>query len=160
MSHLNNIKITAVLTCTFLIAILVASYGYADDRTIKVGIPQNPPLGYKDADGKFKGLSVDVLEYVAEKEGWQLQYVHGAWAKNLQWLQSGETDLQAFIAYSEKRAKTYDYTKETLFNNWGQIFIRQGSKIASLLDLNGKTVALVKKNIHTTAFKKLIYGSS
>lgn len=38
---------------------------YAREGVIKVGVYDNPPLLFKDDVGKYKGLSIEVLEYIA-----------------------------------------------------------------------------------------------
>lgn len=117
----------------FLVAGLLTGTGYTSDRKVRVAVHQNPPVVYKDEDGTFKGLAIGVLDFIAEKEGWQIQYISRPWAECLAMLERGDTDLQAGIALTKARAKKYDYTNETLFNNWGQVYVRPGSKLVSLL---------------------------
>ncbi len=142
------------LFSALILIISVTTANTREDR-IKVGVQHNPPLIFKDKDGQYKGLSIDIIEYVASEEGWRLEYVFCNWPECLEKLHAGETDIQVVIAYSEKRAKKYDFTNETLFNNWGQIYSQPGSGIENILDLKGKSVGLINKAIHPTAFREL-----
>ena len=129
---------------------------YAGEGTVKVGVYDNAPIVFQDEDGHFRGFSVKVLEYIAAKENWDLEYVFGAWSECLARLEKGDIDIQVYIAYSKERAKKYDFTHELLLSNWGIIYTWPGSGIETLLDLEGKTVALLTNSIHPIAFKKLI----
>lgn len=157
---MNRIRLLSLMSVfVFLLcAGFLADTGYAADRKLRVAVPQNPPIVYKDEDGTFKGLAIGVLNSIAENEGWQIQYFSRPLAECFAMLERGDTDLQAGIAFTEERAKKYDYTNETLFSNWGQIYVKQGSKLISILDLHGKKVSLVKKSVHSEALKKLLKG--
>ncbi len=129
---------------------------FAEPATVKVGTYQNPPLVFMDKDGVIKGLSIDILEYIASQEGWDLEYLHGTWTECLKRLESGETDIQVVMAYSEARSLKYDFADQSLFNNWGIVYSQPGSDIESILDLKSKSVALLAKSIHTSAFKDIL----
>lgn len=125
-------------------------------QQLKVGIDQNPPLSFYDAQGKPAGMMVELLEHVARQEHWQLDYVPCTWQQCLQQLEQGELDLLATIAYSPERAERFDYTSVTAFNQWGQLYVGEHSSIASYPDLEGKRIAVVTNNTHDKALKELL----
>ncbi len=129
---------------------------YAREGAVKVGVYNNAPIVFKDEEGNLRGFSVEVLEYIASKENWDLEYVFGTWPESLARLEKGQIDIQVYIAYSEERAKKYDFTNELLFSDWGVIYARPGSGIETLIDLEGKTVNTLRNGIHGIAFKKLV----
>jgi hypothetical protein len=47
------------------------------EQQLNVGIYQNSPLQFSDSKGKAKGILADVLNYIAAREGWSLQYIPG-----------------------------------------------------------------------------------
>ena len=148
------IKLSLIVAALFL-AIQNAPL-YAREGTVKVGVYDNAPIVFQDEEGNFRGLSVEVLEHIASKENWGLEYVFGTWPECLARLEKGQIDIQVYIAYSKERARKYDFTHEPLLSNWGTIYTWPGSGIETIFDLKGKTVALLSKAIHATAFKKLI----
>ena len=77
----------------------------ASNKTIKVGIYENKPKVFVDSDDEPQGFFVDILNYIASKEGWQLDYVASTWEKNLEKLEKAEIDLLLDIAESEERAE-------------------------------------------------------
>jgi len=118
-------------------------------RTIRVGAYENPPKVYIDDDGHVVGLFPDVLNSIAEKEGWTLEYVPGTWAQCLRRLDKREIDLMVDMAYSLKRAEKYTFTRETFLINWAAVYGRREQGVESLIDLSGKKIAVMKGSIHT-----------
>ena len=60
---------------------------------VKVGIYQNEPLIFTDNTGAAKGIFADVLEYIALKEEWTIQYLAGSFQQGLERLKRGEIDI-------------------------------------------------------------------
>ncbi|HEO66152.1 MAG TPA: diguanylate cyclase, partial [Spirochaetes bacterium] len=86
----------------------------------------------------------------------KLEYVQGPWKNVYTKLKKGDIDLLVGIAYSEKRAKLFDFTTETLVNNWGIIYRQPDAQISSMFDLKGKRLALMKGAIHSKVLKRLL----
>jgi ABC-type amino acid transport substrate-binding protein len=93
---------------------------------VRVGVYQNTPLTFEE-NGKTKGFFIDILEHIAGKEGWRIEYVHSSWPECLSNLKSGEIDLLGGIAYSETRGRIFDYTYESVITNWGQLYLNKKS---------------------------------
>ena len=117
--------------------------------TIRAGAYDNKPKVYLDYSGKVVGLFPDILENISKREGWRINWVFGTWSQCLKRLEAGEIDLMVDVAYSEERAKKYDFTKETILVNWAVIYTASTQNIESLMDLNGKRIAVMKESIHT-----------
>lgn len=153
--HNIIIRITKTYFNLCIIFLLLTSACLAA-RSVKVGVYDNAPIVFQDKNGKFSGLSVEILEYIAAKENWNIEYVFGSWQECIKRLDRGEIDVQVYIAYSKERALKYDYTQETLFSNWGTVYTWPGSDIETIIDLEGRRVVVMKNSIHPPAFKKLI----
>ncbi len=125
------------------------------DRVVKVGLYNNRPLVFVDDAGEPSGIFVDLLEHIAAKEEWRLEYVSGSWSDCLDRLESGEIDLLAAIAYSDRRAKKFDYTYETVITNWAQVFVKRNSELKSLLGLDAKKIAAKMDDIHLLGIRDL-----
>ncbi|KKM80693.1 hypothetical protein LCGC14_1337330, partial [marine sediment metagenome] len=153
----SKVIISRLVSVALMSALLLCSAlpSHAASKKIKVGVYDNYPIAYPDKDGKFQGLSIEVLEHIAAKEGWDIEYVFGTWKECLERLEKGEIDIQVYIAYSKERAKKYDYTQESLLSNWGVVYTQPNSGIEMITDLDGKSIALLNKAIHTTAIVKL-----
>jgi len=140
-----------------LCAILVVSIPgplLASNKTVKVGIYQNKPKVFVDAAGEPQGFFIDILNHIASKEGWQLDYVLSTWEKNLEKLEKAEIDLILDIAESKGRAELFDFNKEIIFSNWAIVYVQKHSKIQSILDLKGKKIAAMKGDISYEDFSR------
>ena len=141
-----------LLFCSILI-ILIPGILLASNRTVKVGIYQNKPKVFIDSAGNPQGFFIDILNHIASKEGWKLDYVASTWEKNLEKLEKAEIDLILDIAQSEERAELFDFNKEIIFSNWAIVYVQKHSRIQSILDLRGKNIAAVKGDISYQDFR-------
>jgi len=141
---------------SLLLLVISINPVFAEDKTYRVGVYDNKPIIFKDASGKLSGLSIDILESVAKQEGIQFEYIHAPWKEVLSALEKGELDLLVGIAYSQERAKKFDYTLETVINNWGVVYRNPSVSISSLEGLKGKRVALLERSIHSKVFNQIM----
>ena len=124
-------------------------------QTVRVGIYQNPPGVFTNADGAVQGFYIDVLETIANEETWDIEYLPGSWPEGLARLQTKQIDLLVAIAYTQEREKTYDFNHETVFSNWGQGYFKT-LDIQGVRDLTGRKVAGLKDDIYTNGFTSLL----
>lgn len=124
-------------------------------KDVSVCVYDNNPLVFMDDAGKPKGMFIDLLEHVAEKEQWDLKYIPGTWSQCLDRLDSGEIDLLAAVGYSPDRARQYNFSYETVITNWGQVYVPKQSEITSVLDLAGKKIAVKMEDIHFLGLRDL-----
>lgn len=134
---------------SYLLLLLIFVESQAQEKVYKVGLFEDKPLSFRDTDGGLKGIYIDILEHVALQQGWQLKYKYDAsFQNNLKNLEEGKIDILVSIGYSPERAKIYDFTKETVLTNWGEVFVHKDSTIRSILDLEHKKVAVMEGNIY------------
>jgi len=125
-------------------------------KPIRVGVFQLEPINFIDPQGGVQGLYPDLLRAIVEKENWSLEFVPGTWAQGLERLQAGEIDLVTTIANTPERAKVMDFNREAVVSIWGQIFVRPGSKIETIQDLEGLRVAIAERDINGQNFIRTI----
>ena len=146
-------KLIWALTTILLIGLPVNLSSAAS--TIKVGVYQDFPLVFYDQEGRAHGVYVDLLNHVAAKENWSVEYVPCKWVDCLSLLESGEIDLMTAIAFSKERTKKYDFNEETVFPNWGQVYTTNGIILDSIAELADKTVAGLEEDIYFKSLKDL-----
>ncbi|HEB97145.1 MAG TPA: transporter substrate-binding domain-containing protein [Sedimenticola thiotaurini] len=130
----------------------------AGDHDIRVGIYLNPPLSYPGVDGRRPtGFIVDLLDAIARQEGWTLEFVSCKWDECNQLLKTGGIDMLAPIAVDDAEKRGYDYNRESLYVNWGQIVIPKGETLESPLDLAGKSVIALSGDVHFADLKELAH---
>jgi signal transduction histidine kinase/ActR/RegA family two-component response regulator len=142
-----------LFVCCFLLYFPLSLHA---QTKIKVGLYQNIPLSFSDENGAVKGFVIDILEYVAKKEGWTIEYHLDSWSQCLQNLENGEIDLLGGIAYSPERAQMFDYTYESVQTEWGQVYAHKKHGAESILDLKFKKIAVLQGDIHFINLKQMM----
>jgi len=105
---------------------------------------ENPPKIFTDSEGNASGFWPDIIEYIAAKEGWKIEYVHGTWAECLERLERNEIDVMPDTGFTEPRSKKFAFSNETVLVSWSRVYVKEGAEIQSILDLEGKTIAGLK----------------
>ena len=151
-----RIVLFSILAFLSITSVIARDLKNIPGETIRVGVFPNPPVAFKDQQGKWHGISIDTLQAIANEKSWKLEFVENSFSGLLKDIEADKIDIIALMAYSDKRAKKYTYSKTPLISNWGLIYSRPKSKISSLLDLEGKRIGVMKNNIHDRAFRKLV----
>ena len=123
---------------------------------VRIGIDNNPPLTFVNQQGEAQGLFPDLFQQIEKAKHWSIEYVPCQWQQCLESLSSGEIDILPAIAYTEKRAEKFHFAKEVVISSWGQIYQRSDGKLSSVLDLAGKKVAVLKKDVYLVGNQGLI----
>jgi ABC-type amino acid transport substrate-binding protein len=123
-------------------------------RDVKVALSELPPSTFTDEQGEPAGLFVDLIEDLAAKEGWTIIWVPGSLQESWIRLASGEIDLIMGVTSTPEREKSYNFSHESTLSAWSQVYAHRGAGIATILDLDGKRVALLKGDINGIAFKE------
>ncbi|NLW93426.1 MAG: transporter substrate-binding domain-containing protein [Chlamydiae bacterium] len=122
--------------------------------TLRVGVYQNSPKVFIDADGAAQGFFVDIVDEVARRERWEIDYVPGTWVENLRRLQRGEIDALVDVAYSEERAEQFLFGGVFVLESWLDVYSRRGMRVESLGDLAGKRIAVLEGSVQETFLRE------
>lgn len=152
----HKITLYSRLFCGTVLGLLLLAGSAAAAIPVRAGLEQNPPLSFMDSTGRASGLLVELLEYVAREEGWQLEYVPDTFDRCLENLNNGDIDLMITIAYSKERADIYDFNRVNVIANWGQLFSAKGVNIQSYFDLEGKRIAVMTGDTHHKALRTML----
>jgi PAS domain S-box-containing protein len=131
------------------------SSAMAENQIVRVGVYENAPKIFTSDSGQPSGIFVDIIEYVAEREGWKLHYVPGTWGEGLDRLQRGEIDLMPDVVHTADREKIFDFHGVPVLSSWFQVYARKHSGIRSLLDLAGKRIVVLERSVQQDAFVRL-----
>ena len=123
---------------------------------VRIGIDNNPPLTFIDEQGEASGLFPDLFQQIAKTKNWSIEYVPCQWQQCLESLSAGDIDILPAIAYTEKRAAQFHFAEEVVVSSWGQVYQRSENKFASVLELAGKKVAVLKKDVYLLGEQGLI----
>ncbi len=143
-------KFLILLLITVLVFSAVISTAVSADETvvIRVGIYENNPKIFTDDQGNAAGFWPDIINDIAEKQNWQIEWVHGTWTECLERLENNEIDMMPDVAYTGARDEIFDFSQEAVYVSWSRVYVRIGSNIESILDLEGKTVAVLEGSVN------------
>jgi len=158
------ILITALCLLIFLLIPATAdSAGYDPDsgvthvlRPVKVAVYEYPPFINLREDKTPSGFFIDVLEDIARKEGWSVTYVPGSWQECLDRTTTGEVDFIGLITHTKDRESSFEFSNETFFVTWGQLYTLRGSGIGDLPSLSEKKIAVLKGDIYYLLFSSYV----
>lgn len=115
-------------------------------QPLRVGLYQNPPKIYSNAQGQALGFFPQLLNAIAAQEGWELEYIACEWQTCLDKLDKGQLDLMPDVADSPERRQRYAFNQVPVLTGWSRLYLQPNSAIRTLLDLDRQTVAVVKNS--------------
>ncbi|MBC7197265.1 MAG: transporter substrate-binding domain-containing protein, partial [Deferribacterales bacterium] len=114
---------------------------FASNNVLKVGVWHNPPISVIK-DNSVTGFAPELFKYIAKEQNLKYEFIIDSWSSLFEKIQKGEIDLFLPIAYSKKREDIMNFSRESIFTNWGQIIAHKDADINSLIDLNNKVIAV------------------
>ncbi len=119
----------------------------ATAETLRVGLYENSPQAFTDERGQPAGFWVELLTDIAHQEGWTVEYVPCEWEQCLRSLEAGQIDLMMDVAYSADRDLYFDFNRQPVLSSWSVVYVRRGTLINSIRDLDQKRVAVLGQSI-------------
>lgn len=102
----------------------------------------NPPYIFADGADKVGGFEYDILQAIAEKEGFQTKYTIYPWDVLFGTLDEGKADiLSAGITATDERRAKMDFSNP-FFESQLAVMLPQDSNVQQLKQLSGKKVAV------------------
>ncbi|KAF5048957.1 Membrane-bound lytic murein transglycosylase F [anaerobic digester metagenome] len=104
---------------------------------------QFPPFEIVDSRGKVVGFDVDLLNAIAEDQGFKVQYLDQDFAGLIPALQTGNIDIIASgMTITEEREQEVDFSEPYITAGLALAVPINNEEIQSVADLQGKTVAV------------------
>ncbi len=127
---------------TFSLLLVLASLS-VNAQTYKVGVFDNPPMVYMNDDGEAEGFFVDLLNHIATKNGWTLEYNPCAFADCKKMLESNTIDILPDLGHSIARDSIFDFNEASIISTWGEVYYSPSGNYAinDIVDLDGLRIA-------------------
>ncbi len=114
---------------------------------LKIGTYENSPKIFTDETGEVSGFWADITNYIAKKEDWEIELIHGDWNQCMERLETGEIDMMVDVASTPARQKKFSFNTDTVLLSWSLLYTYKGIHIDSILDLEGKKIAGLKGSV-------------
>ncbi|TSD55819.1 ABC transporter permease subunit [Aeromicrobium piscarium] len=115
-----------------------------DDPVLRVGTEGTyPPFTYRDPDtDELTGYDIEVIEAVAERAGWRLEFVETQFDAIFPALDAGRVDIIANqVSINPEREARYALSEPYTYSRGVIVTRSDDDSIQSLADLKGKTTA-------------------
>ncbi|GEM_PF-2484365 len=146
-----------IILVMLLLAVPGSVLGKVDGgRLVRVGVWEDPPYLFHDDQGEVVGLFADVLRHVAAESGWHLSFRTCEQARCLRMLSLGEVDLLAGDLLPMEGLR---FGGEAIFDDWGQLYVGEGTVIDSVGDLEGRRLAVKRTDEAAREFLALLRAS-
>lgn len=101
------------------------------------------PFEFQNADGEYEGIDVDLVNRIAELQGFDIQFKFIGFSSAVQAVESGQADAMiAGMTITEEREKSFDFSTP-YFDSGIQIAVKKGNNtIKAYEDLDGKKVGV------------------
>lgn len=143
------IKLPMALLVAIILALgtlsAIVSYAATAETadTIKVVMDDNyPPFVFRDQSGRLKGILIDQWRLFEQKTGIKVQVTAMDWAMAQQQMEAGKFDVVDTIFRTDRREKTYLFSKSYARLDVPVFFHRDISGIGTVRDLTGFAVAV------------------
>lgn len=135
----------AIITAAVSISCCSKNKSETDDRsdmpTLLIGVDYYKPLAYRDYDGKFVGMDVELAEEVCRHIGYKARFVYMDWSDKNSYLLRGDIDCIWCCFSLTGRDDDYSWTVPYL-NSREVVAVPDESDIFAIADLRDKRVAV------------------
>lgn len=132
-----------------LVGLAIVAFGalalpaQAQENVVVGAYAANPPWEFKNESGTFEGFEVDVATEAAKRIGKGVQFEELGFQALFAATASGRIDFAvSSISITNERLHNQSFT-QAYYDSDGTIVGRQGTEIAKLEDLKGKTIGVV-----------------
>ncbi len=141
----HKVAAVAVLMLAVVMVALTAcgGLGQGADKVLRVGTnAEFPPFEYIDNDGEVAGFDADLIEAVAQTQGYRVEWANMEFKSLIGALESGGIDVAiAGMTITEARLQSVDFT-DPYYDATQALVLLEGSTYQTIEELNGKKVAV------------------
>ncbi|MGQ8338552.1 ATP-binding protein [Sunxiuqinia sp. A32] len=127
-------------------------------KVYKVGLPYIPGLMSKDKLGNINGFALEIFQTIAIDENISYVWVNGSWSELFNKLQNGEIDVLPGTQESEARKELLDFTYNSLYAIWSELYLNNSTIFENISQLNGQKIGLVINDNSAVGFLNYISG--
>lgn len=110
-------------------------------KKVIIGSDRYEPYVYRDDDGKFTGVDVEIAKKALNKIGYEPEFREITWEKKKEYLNSGEVDCLWGCFSMNGRENEYKWAGPYLYSSQ-VVVVHKDSNIKKISDLTGKKIAV------------------
>lgn len=133
-----------------------SSLASAKKHTYKAALPHVPGLMYRNADGTPGGFAAELLVQVSTDEQFELEWIDGNWNDLYEKTINGQIDILINTQVTQARKQHLDFLSQHLYVMWSELYVAKETDFRSIMQLDGKRIALVKGDNNSAGFREYI----
>ena len=117
----------------------------SEATVLRIGTKEAPPFAMKAGDGRWEGISMDLLEAIAQRMGFRYELVETSLAGMVDDVASGKLDASiAAMSVTEEREKVIDFSNPYYHSGLGvAVSVKQRATLLAVVDALGSRAFLV-----------------
>lgn len=144
MKKLGFILTISILVGGLVVGCTTSQQTAKEEKVLQVGLEGTyPPFNFENDAGELAGYDVEVAEEIAQRIGYQVEFVPTKWSGMFGALEARKFDMIVNqVAITPERKEKYAFTEPYVYSG-AQLIVRAGADdIKSLEDLKGKKVGV------------------
>ena len=143
MTRLTAMVLGAALTATTVFGSVVLAGAEEEAKVYKVAIDQAfAPFSILQDDGSYIGIDLDIIQAIADAEGFEVEIMPMDFSAIIPSLASGTIDAgMGCMTITDERKETVDFS-DPYYEDGQALVTREDDTIASLEDLKGRKLAI------------------
>ncbi len=144
------------------VGLLLASWAPSSTASapdLRVGVYDNAPKVSVDEHGEADGLFVRLLDSIARREHWQIEYVPCQWSQCLDDLREGRLDLMPDVARTDTREAFFGFHQIPVVQGWSQVYAFPQSGFSSLESMGSRRIAVLEGSVQESHLRRQQIGN-
>lgn len=149
------------LTCKVVLMLIIIMNPFLNTsgETVRIYLAdfeQWPPFRIEDKNSPygFKGLDVDILNEISERLNIKIAIKRSPWARSLENVRTGDSDIITGVAYTRERAEYIHYVQPSYYYVNPVFYVKKGrgKLIKTYNDLYGYSIAISRGSAYFEPF--------
>lgn len=141
----------------FILIVINTSLAFGKNKqVITVGVYDNPPKIFIDKNNKPAGVFIDIVEFIALNENYEIKYEYADWDQLVQMLNKNQIDVLPDMAYTVERDTIFKFNKIPVLESWLEVFTNTEVDIKSIRDIAGKKIGVLKASVQEKYFQEYV----
>jgi len=132
----------------------------AEAKVVTLGVYENYPACYRDKNGEYNGIYVDILNEIAKQENWEIKYYYNSWSNCLDKARKSQLDLVCALLYTEERSLYLKYSNVPALTRISSFKTNKYNVVKSIQDLEGKKIGIIRSDANSELLIKLCLDNS
>lgn len=126
-------------------------------QSLKVRVANYPPQYYKDNNGEWTGIDVELVKAIIQEAGMSVEFVEMPWSRALTSIKNGEIDIMCNVSKTDERSEFMQWLGPERFTQM-VLIIHKNDKSLKISTLDDVVASVKKTGKKIAALQNAFYG--